>query len=56
MQIPAGVLVAGAPARIKKEIGGEAERWVRHSAQHYVALAREYLAGSAGVAGEAENG
>lgn len=42
MQVPPRTLVAGAPAKVRKEIGGESERWVRESAGHYVALARSY--------------
>jgi carbonic anhydrase/acetyltransferase-like protein (isoleucine patch superfamily) len=43
MHVPAGVLVAGAPAKVRKELTGESADWVRHSADHYVALARRYL-------------
>ena len=43
MQVPARTLVAGAPARVRKELGGESARWVQTSAQHYVDLARSYL-------------
>jgi carbonic anhydrase/acetyltransferase-like protein (isoleucine patch superfamily) len=43
MEVPPGVLVAGAPARIRKELGGSAAAWVRGSAEHYVALSRRYL-------------
>jgi carbonic anhydrase/acetyltransferase-like protein (isoleucine patch superfamily) len=42
MQVPPGTLVAGAPARVRKEIAGESERWVRESAGHYAELARAY--------------
>ncbi|MBI4543998.1 MAG: gamma carbonic anhydrase family protein [Gemmatimonadetes bacterium] len=44
MVVPPRVLVAGAPAQIRKELSGEAGRWVRESAAHYVELARRYLA------------
>jgi carbonic anhydrase/acetyltransferase-like protein (isoleucine patch superfamily) len=50
MEVPARTLVAGAPARVRKELGGEAESWVRHSADHYVELSRSYLAQSIGTA------
>jgi carbonic anhydrase/acetyltransferase-like protein (isoleucine patch superfamily) len=50
MQVPPGVLVAGAPAQVRKELGGESLRWVQESAGHYVALAREYLAEGLGEA------
>lgn len=43
MQVPAGVLVAGAPARVRKELAGESAAWVRDSAGHYVELARRYI-------------
>jgi carbonic anhydrase/acetyltransferase-like protein (isoleucine patch superfamily) len=44
MHVPAGTLVAGVPARVRKELTGEAARWVRESPQHYVDLGRSYLA------------
>jgi carbonic anhydrase/acetyltransferase-like protein (isoleucine patch superfamily) len=46
--VPAGMhvqprtLVAGAPARFRKELRGEAARWVRDSAGHYAELGRRY--------------
>jgi carbonic anhydrase/acetyltransferase-like protein (isoleucine patch superfamily) len=43
MQVPAGTLVAGAPARVRKELSGDSANWVLHSAGHYVDLARRYL-------------
>lgn len=43
MAVPARTLVAGAPARVRKELSGESARWVRESAEHYVALSRSYL-------------
>jgi carbonic anhydrase/acetyltransferase-like protein (isoleucine patch superfamily) len=46
MQVPPRVLVAGAPARIRKELGGASAAWVQHSAAHYVELSRRYLAES----------
>jgi carbonic anhydrase/acetyltransferase-like protein (isoleucine patch superfamily) len=45
-QIPAEVLVVGAPATIKGAIAGtSAEMWVNVNAQAYQDLARRYLAG-----------
>jgi carbonic anhydrase/acetyltransferase-like protein (isoleucine patch superfamily) len=44
MQVPAGTLVAGVPARVRKELTGEAARWVRESPGHYVDLGRSYRA------------
>ncbi len=49
MKVPARTLVAGAPARVRKELAGEAADWVRGSAQHYVELARAYLKQGVGV-------
>lgn len=43
-QIPPGVLAAGAPARVKKPIEGEAAGWIAVSAGEYVKLSRSYLA------------
>ena len=44
MAVPPRALVAGAPATVRKELSGEAAVWVLQSAEHYVALARRYLA------------
>ena len=44
-QIPDGVLAAGAPARVKKTIEGEAAKWIEISADEYVKLSRSYLGG-----------
>lgn len=41
--IPPGVLAAGAPAKVKKLLEGEAARWVDASAAEYVALSRSYM-------------
>jgi carbonic anhydrase/acetyltransferase-like protein (isoleucine patch superfamily) len=43
MHVPPRTLVAGAPARVRKELSGEAARWVQESAHHYVELSRSYL-------------
>ena len=43
MQVPAHTLVAGAPARIRKALAGESAGWIGRSADHYVALSRQYL-------------
>jgi carbonic anhydrase/acetyltransferase-like protein (isoleucine patch superfamily) len=37
------VLAAGAPAKVKKSIEGEAARWIDISAREYVALSRSYM-------------
>jgi len=44
MIVAPGVLVAGSPARVRKELTGESAAWVRLSAEHYVELAARYLA------------
>lgn len=47
-EIPPGVVAAGAPAKVKKTIDGEAATWIRISAGEYVKLSRSYLAQSIG--------
>ena len=42
-RIPPGVLAAGAPAKVKKALEGEAARWIDISAREYVALSRSYM-------------
>ncbi len=49
MAVPPQTLVAGAPARVRKQLSGESAGWVRHSAQHYVDLSRRYLDQRIGV-------
>jgi carbonic anhydrase/acetyltransferase-like protein (isoleucine patch superfamily) len=49
MVVPPRTLVAGAPARIRKTLDGEAADWVRGSAEHYVELARNYLRQGIGI-------
>jgi carbonic anhydrase/acetyltransferase-like protein (isoleucine patch superfamily) len=44
MIVPDRTLVAGAPAKVRKELDGAAAEWVRGSAAHYVALSRRYIA------------
>ena len=43
-EIPEGHLVLGAPARAKRELTHEELAWIEKSANHYVDLARRYLA------------
>jgi len=43
--IPPGVLAAGIPARVKKEIAGESQRWVATAAQEYRSKRLRYMAG-----------
>lgn len=42
-QIPPGVLAAGAPAKVKKPLDGEAAKWIDGSAAEYVTLSRSYM-------------
>jgi carbonic anhydrase/acetyltransferase-like protein (isoleucine patch superfamily) len=49
MIVPARTLVAGAPARIRKELTGESADWVARSAEHYVELAAQYRAQGIGA-------
>jgi carbonic anhydrase/acetyltransferase-like protein (isoleucine patch superfamily) len=42
-EIPAGVLAAGAPAKVKKPLEGEAAKWIEISADEYVKLSRSYI-------------
>lgn len=43
MEVPPRTLVAGAPAKVRKELSGESAGWIRDSASHYVTLSRAYL-------------
>src|SRR5581483_8786923 len=43
MEIPPGVLAAGSPAKVKKELQGESATWIDISAHEYVKLSRSYL-------------
>jgi carbonic anhydrase/acetyltransferase-like protein (isoleucine patch superfamily) len=47
--IPSRVVAAGAPARVKKTLDGEAASWIEISADEYVKLSRRYLAQSIGT-------
>jgi carbonic anhydrase/acetyltransferase-like protein (isoleucine patch superfamily) len=42
-EIPAGVLAAGVPARVKKELSGSALAWTGRAAKHYQELRDHYL-------------
>ena len=46
VEIPPGVLAAGIPARVKKEIAGESQRWVRTAALEYQSKRLRYLSAS----------
>jgi carbonic anhydrase/acetyltransferase-like protein (isoleucine patch superfamily) len=54
VEIPDRVLAAGAPAKVKKPIEGQAQKWIEIAAEEYVELSRSYLAEGIGtVADEA---
>jgi carbonic anhydrase/acetyltransferase-like protein (isoleucine patch superfamily) len=42
-EIPAGVVAAGVPALVKKELDGSSRRWVETAAEEYRELRRRYL-------------
>lgn len=42
-RIPAAVVAAGSPAQVKKQLDGDAVKWVEHAPPEYVELARTYL-------------
>jgi carbonic anhydrase/acetyltransferase-like protein (isoleucine patch superfamily) len=44
-RIPPHVLAAGTPAKVKKEISGEALNWIKMGSATYVNLCRSYLGG-----------
>ncbi|MBV8491811.1 MAG: gamma carbonic anhydrase family protein [Candidatus Eremiobacteraeota bacterium] len=48
-EIPPRVVAAGAPAKVKKALEGEAAQWIEISADEYVRLSRSYLAESIGA-------
>jgi carbonic anhydrase/acetyltransferase-like protein (isoleucine patch superfamily) len=45
-EIPAAVLAAGVPARVKKGLDGSAARWIETAADEYQDLRRRYLSGA----------
>jgi carbonic anhydrase/acetyltransferase-like protein (isoleucine patch superfamily) len=50
-KIPPRVLAAGSPAKVKKEIGGDALNWIKMGSSTYVNLCRSYLAGDYKIVG-----
>jgi len=44
-KIPPHVLAAGTPAKVKKEIEGEARKWIEMGATTYTGLCKSYLGG-----------
>ncbi|HTU81555.1 MAG TPA: gamma carbonic anhydrase family protein [Candidatus Acidoferrales bacterium] len=53
-EIPPRVVAAGAPAKVKKALEGEAASWIEISANEYVKLSRAYLAQHLGTAEDRE--
>src|SRR3954465_12977268 len=43
VEIPAGVLAAGVPARVKKELAGASQRWVQTAALEYQSKRLRYM-------------
>jgi carbonic anhydrase/acetyltransferase-like protein (isoleucine patch superfamily) len=41
-EVPAGVVAAGIPAVVKKEVDGSSRRWIENAAAHYRELRRRY--------------
>lgn len=50
-KIPPRVLAAGSPAKVKKEIGGEALNWIKMGSSTYVSLCRSYSGGDYKIIG-----
>lgn len=53
-EIPARVVAAGAPAKVKKSIDGDAASWIEVSAGAYVELSRMYMAQTIGLVEDQE--
>jgi len=50
-KVPPRVLAAGSPAKIKKEISGEALNWIKMGSSNYINLGRNYLGGASKIIG-----
>lgn len=50
-KIPPRVLAAGSPAKVKKEISGEALNWIKMGSSTYVGLCKSYLGGDYKIIG-----
>ena len=50
-KIPARVLAAGSPAQVKKELSGEALKWIQMGSSTYINLCRNYLGGDYRIIG-----
>jgi carbonic anhydrase/acetyltransferase-like protein (isoleucine patch superfamily) len=48
-EIPPRVLVAGAPAKVKRQLEGESVHWVTDATLEYIALSRAYLRAGIGA-------
>jgi carbonic anhydrase/acetyltransferase-like protein (isoleucine patch superfamily) len=42
-EVPSGVLAAGAPAKVKKDLDGSSARWIEGAAREYQALRLRYM-------------
>ncbi len=42
-KVPSGVMMMGAPAKVKRELTAEEIQGIRESAKHYVDLSKEYM-------------
>lgn len=51
-EIPAEVLAAGAPAKVKKDLDGSSAKWVEGAAREYQALRLRYMGRGAESSGE----
>ncbi len=49
-EVPSGVLAAGAPAKVKKDLDGSSLRWTEGAAREYQALQIRYMDQAAGSA------
>jgi carbonic anhydrase/acetyltransferase-like protein (isoleucine patch superfamily) len=56
MVIPDGMLAAGVPARVVREVSGMARQWVKRNPSAYRDLARRHAAGARPVTGAADDG
>ena len=50
-KIPPRMLAAGTPAKVKKEISGEALNWIKMGSSTYINLGRNYLGGAYKIIG-----
>jgi len=50
VEVPSGVLAAGAPVKVKKDLDGSSSRWIERAAREYQALRLRYMDRTAGSA------